>query len=87
MVSWCLHFLLACVTEGGDITHVATWSIPLHYVIICHCDWFNKEIDWPIARQCKVRSKNQARKMLGRESQEVVQDSCLYFVNYILNTC
>lgn len=28
---------------------------------ICHCDWFNKETDWPIAGQDKVRRENQTK--------------------------
>ena len=33
--------------------------IPLHTAKICHCDWFNKEADWPIAEQDKVMQENQ----------------------------
>ena len=52
------------------------WSIPLHYVNICPCDWFNKEVDWPIARQGKVRWNNQTRRMLERRSlEEMPQDA------------
>ena len=36
-------------------------TIPLYYVHLCHCDWFNKEADWPIARQDRVRQENQTR--------------------------
>ena len=25
---------------------------------ICHCDWFNKEVDWPIAGQDIIRWKS-----------------------------
>lgn len=25
------------------------WNVPLH-LWICHCDWFNKEAEWPIVR-------------------------------------
>ena len=35
------------------------WNIPLHGAYICGCDWFNKEWDWPIAEQDKVRWKSQ----------------------------
>ena len=28
---------------------------------ICHCDWFNKEADCPIAAQDKVRWENQIK--------------------------
>ena len=31
------------------------WNFPVHCVNICCCDWFNKEADWPIAGQDKVR--------------------------------
>ena len=36
---------------------------------ICCCGWFNKEADWPIAEQDKVRQESQienARKEKGR---------------------
>lgn len=38
---------------------------------ICHCDWFNKETDWPIARQGKVRGENQTKRMLGRRGKGI----------------
>lgn len=31
------------------------WNILFHCVSACYCDWFNKEADWPIDRQAKVR--------------------------------
>ena len=31
----------------------------LYTVKICHCDWLNKETDWPIAEQNKVRQESQ----------------------------
>ena len=34
---------------------------------ICCCDWFNKEADWPIARQDKARQK----RILGRRRRRV----------------
>ena len=34
-------------------------NIPLHCVNIYLLDWFNKEVDWPIAEQDKVRWENQ----------------------------
>ena len=42
-----------------------------------HCDWFNKEADWPIAKQDKVRQENQTKRILGRrmESEEMVGDT------------
>ena len=40
--------------------------IPLHTAKICHCDWFNKEADWPIAEQDKVRPENQTKTKKGR---------------------
>lgn len=33
------------------------WNIPLHCVNVCHCDWFNKEADWPITGQDKVKGR------------------------------
>ena len=36
---------------------------------MCHCDWVDK-VDWPIARQDKVRRENQTKKMLGRRGAE-----------------
>ena len=34
-------------------------NILLPCVDTCHCDWFNKEADWPIAGQDKVRQASQ----------------------------
>lgn len=36
------------------------WNIPLHHVNICHCVRFNKEADWPITEQGKVRWESQS---------------------------
>lgn len=44
------------------------WNIPSHCENICHCDWFNKEADGPIAGQDKVSGnqiENAGRKMEG----------------------
>ena len=41
------------------------WNNPVYAVQICHCDWFNKEADWPIGKQDKVRQKSQTTRMLG----------------------
>lgn len=30
---------------------------------LCHCDWLNKEDNWPIARQGKVRQENQTKRV------------------------
>ena len=37
------------------------WNNPLYCVNICCCDWFNKEADWSIAGQDKVRRENQTK--------------------------
>ena len=31
----------------------------MYTVKICHYDWFNKQADWPIAEQDKVRRESQ----------------------------
>ena len=44
---------------------------------ICLCDWFNKEADWTIAGQDKVRQENQTEDA-GRKKggvSEVMRDS------------
>ena len=35
---------------------------------ICHCDWFNKEADWPIAGQDKVGGE--PNRMLGSKKEK-----------------
>lgn len=36
------------------------WNNPsAHRVGICHYDWFNKQAEWPIAEQDKVRQDSQ----------------------------
>ena len=44
------------------------WN-PLHCTNICLCDWLDKEADWPIAEQDKVRRRAK-QKILGRRSQK-----------------
>lgn len=34
------------------------WNIPLYYVNICCCNWFNKEADRPIVGQDEVMQEN-----------------------------
>ena len=46
------------------------WNIPLHCGNICHCDWCNKEADWLIAEQNKVRKENQTRRILEGKKVE-----------------
>ena len=66
-----------------DVEQLILWAskdsslcyIPLHCVNICHCDWFNKEADWPIVRQDKVRQENQTKRMLGRRSRRGPQET------------
>ena len=36
---------------------------------ICHYDWFNKQADWPIAKEDKVKGKVKL-KMLGGSREE-----------------
>ena len=37
-------------------------NLVLHWILCkLHCDWFNKEADWPIAGQDKVRWENQTK--------------------------
>ena len=58
-----------------DVEQLILWGskdsslcyIPLHCVNICHCDWFNKEADWPITGQDKNRrrAKQNAEKKGG----------------------
>lgn len=33
----------------------------MYPVKICCCDWFNKDADWPVAGQNKVRWENQTK--------------------------
>lgn len=42
-------------------------NIPLHCVNTCCCDWVNKEVDWKIAGQDKVRKENHT-KATGKKS-------------------
>lgn len=37
------------------------WNMPLYGVNICWCDWFSKEVDWPMVEQDKVRRENQIK--------------------------
>lgn len=53
-------YLLLLVSEVGFIL-ILLWNIPLYCVNIHHRDWVNKEADWPIARQAKVRRENQTK--------------------------
>lgn len=34
------------------------WTIPLHCVTICYCDWFSKEVDRSKTWQDRVRQEN-----------------------------
>ena len=38
------------------------WNIPLHWVKICHCDWFKQKSKWPIARQDFQDRQNAGKK-------------------------
>ena len=40
-----------------------------HCVNINHCDWFNKEVDWSIARLERVIQENQTKIMLKRRAE------------------
>ena len=46
------------------------WNILLHCVTVCCYDWFNKEVDWPIAEQDKVQWESQTENA-GKEKQGV----------------
>lgn len=50
--------------------HPLLWNIPFYCVNACHCDWFNKQADWPIAKWDKVRWENQTKKALERRREE-----------------
>lgn len=39
------------------------WNIPLYCVNIYHCVWFNKETDWLVAGQDKVRERAKDRRL------------------------
>lgn len=45
------------------------WNIPFYCVNVRCCDWCNKEADWPLARQSKVKRENQMR-ILGSRRVE-----------------
>lgn len=44
--------------------------IPLYTLKICHCDWLNKEADWPIAELNKVKRESQTENT-GKEKSGV----------------
>ena len=43
---------------------------------ICHCDWFNKEADWPIAEQNKFRLETKLKMMGRRKAESGVMSRC-----------
>lgn len=54
------------------------WGImPSYAVKICHCDWFNKQADWPIAEQHKVRQRNQTYSG-NKKGRVIVVDSQIH---------
>ena len=40
---------------------------------ICHCGWFNKEVDSAVARQDEVRQENQTKKKRKGEVSGVMR--------------
>lgn len=50
---------------------VKSGIISSYAVNVCHCEWFNKQADWPIAEQNKVRQRNQTENA-GNKKDRVI---------------
>lgn len=46
--------------------------IPSYAVKVCHCEWFNKQADWLIAEQSKVRQRNQTENAGNKKGRVIM---------------
>lgn len=51
---------------------VKSGIIPSNAVNVCHCEWFNKQADWPIAEQNEVRQRNQTENAGNKKGRVIM---------------